>query len=339
MKIISILKITNNELTRIMKIKINLLLFCFALFAVSCSNSKVFQLVLMPDTQTYTHYYPETFMSQTQWVVDNADSITFVLQQGDITDNNFEEQWKVAVKALTMLDGKVPYTMATGNHDNGKGGGASTRGTEFFNQYFPYEKYSKTNNFGGAFEVGKMDNVWHTFKAGGYKWLILTLEFGPRNSVLDWAGEVIKQHSDYKIIINTHAYMYSDETRMGEGDSWLPQSYGLGKETGENAVNNGEQMWDKLVSRYPNIIFVFSGHVLFDGVGTLVSEGVNGNKVYQMLANYQQGVEGIKGDEGYFRIVTIDTRQNKVSIKTYSNFLKRYRTEPDQQFVFENVKF
>jgi len=60
---------------------------------------------------------------------------------------------------------------------------------------------------------------------------------------------------------------------MGEGDRWLPQKYGLGKDTGENAVNNGEQMWDKLVSKYPNILFVFSGHVLNSGVGTLVSIG------------------------------------------------------------------
>ncbi len=49
------------------------------------------------------------------------------------------------------------------------------------------QKYSKMKNFGGAFEEGKMDNVWYTFKAAGIKWLILCLEFGPRNNVLDWA--------------------------------------------------------------------------------------------------------------------------------------------------------
>lgn len=95
--------------------------------------------------------------------------------------------------------------------------------------------------------------------------------------------------------------MYSDDTRMGEGDRWLPQKYGLGKDTGENAVNNGEQMWDKLVSKYPNILFVFSGHVLNGGVGTLVSIGEQGNKVYQMLANFQDGVKGTnRGQTGFF---------------------------------------
>ena len=81
-------------------------------------------------------------------------------------------------------------------------------------------------NFGGAFEEGKMDNVRYTFKAAGIKWLILCLEFGPRNNVLDWAGEVVKKHPHHKVIINTNAYMYSDDTRMVEGDRWLPQKYG-----------------------------------------------------------------------------------------------------------------
>ncbi len=316
-----------------------LYLLCLSALTLSCSSSKVFKLVLMPDTQTYSARYPETFRSQTQWIVDHADSVAFVLQQGDITGNNTDQQWEVAASAMSLLDGKAPYTVVTGNHDIGNGGKSDIRETELFNRYFPYEKYSKTKNFGGAYESGKMDNTWHTFKAGGYKWLILSLEFGPRNCVIDWADGVIKQHPGHKVIINTHAYMYSDDTRMGEGDKWLPQNYGLGKETGANAVNDGEQMWSKLVSRYPNIIFVFSGHVLNDGVGTLVSEGVNGNKVYQMLANYQRGVEGIKGDEGWFRILTIDTRTGKVDVKTYSPFLKEYQTQPDQQFIFENVMF
>ena len=52
-----------------------------------------------------------------------------------------------------------------GNHDLGKN--SNKRDSELFNRYFPYDKYSKTRNFGGAFEEGKMDNVWYTFKAAG----------------------------------------------------------------------------------------------------------------------------------------------------------------------------
>ena len=271
-------------------------------------------------------------------MVDNADSINFVLQQGDMTDHNIDKEWKEAAGALNMMDNKLPYAFVMGNHDLGKN--SNKRDSELFNRYFPYDKYSKTRNFGGAFEEGKMDNVWYTFKAAGLKWLILCLEFGPRNSVLDWAGKVVQKHPDHKVIINTHAYMYSDDTRMGEGDRWLPQKYGLGKDTGVNAVNNGEQMWDKLVSKYPNILFVFSGHVLNSGIGTLVSTGEHGNKVYQMLANFQDGVKGSnKGQTGFLRIVNIDITKRCVSVETYSPYLKEYRADKRNKFSFVDVDF
>ncbi len=314
-------------------------LLLIAVLALSgCKSQKSIRLVLLPDIQTYSRLYPNILKAQTQWVVEHADSIDFVLQHGDMTDHNIDKEWKEAAGALTMMDGKLPYAFVMGNHDLGKN--SNKRDSELFNRYFPYEKYSQTKNFGGAFEVGKMDNVWYTFKAGGLKWLILCLEFGPRNSVLHWAGEVVKKHPSHKVIINTHAYMYSDDTRMGEGDRWLPQKYGLGKDTGDNAVNNGEQMWDKLVSKYSNILFVFSGHVLNSGVGTLVSTGEHGNKVYQMLANFQDGVKGTNGGQtGFLRIVDIDVQKKRVSVETYSPYLKEYRTDKRNKFSFEEVDF
>ena len=322
-----------------MKNVFKIVLLCMILAFVSCSQPKPFVLVLLPDTQAYTSKFPESFKAQTEWITAHADSIAFVLQQGDITDGNADYQWINATDALFLMDGKVPYTFVMGNHDLGDGGSSNVRNSDLYNHYLPYEKYSKTKNFGGTFETGKMDNTWHTFTAGGINWMILSLEFGPRNCVLDWAGKVIEKHPKHKVIINTHAYMYSDNTRMTNGHNWLPQAYGLGSDTGDNAVNNGEQMWEKMISLYPNVMFVFSGHVLYSGTGTLVSEGVEGNKVYQMLANYQWGVDGIKGDEGYLRIVTIDPVNCKIDVKTYSPHLDKYQTTSNQQFTFNNVDF
>ena len=304
----------------------------------ACASQKPFTMVVLPDTQYYSATYPEIFETQTQWIADHADSIAFVLHHGDITDNNSEEQWQRAAKAMSIMDGKVPYAFVAGNHD--LPGIAQNRETELFNKYFPYEKYSQTPNFGGAFEAGRMDNVWYTFKAGGKKWLVLCLEFGPRNKVLEWADTVIAEHPRHKIIMNTHAYMYSDDTRMGEGDDWLPQSYGVGKATGADAVNDGEQMWEKLLSKYPNVMLALSGHVLHRGAGSLVSTGENGNKVYQMLANYQSWVDGsVKGGNGFLRILTIDPAKKRIDVKTYSPYTGTYKTELYQQFSFEEVEF
>lgn len=303
----------------------------------SCTVRQPFNLVLLPDTQHYSASYPEIFRAQTEWIVDHSDSIAFVLHQGDITHNNNEEQWKNATEALFLMDHKVPYTFVQGNHDLHRPG---FRVATLFNQYLPYEKYSRMNGFGGAFEEKRMDNVWHAFKAGGLDWLILSLEFGPRDKVLDWAGKIVKAHPKHKVIVNTHTYMYTDDTRQSheEGDKWAPQAWGIVKGTGEETPNDGEMMWEKFVGRYPNILLVFSGHVLNDGAGRLTSVGVNGNKVYQMVANYQGGVEGsVKGGNGYLRILNIDPRGKRISVKTYSPYLDEYKSDADHQFVLEDV--
>ena len=103
---------------------------------------------------------------------------------------------------MNRLDGKVPYVLTVGNHDLGEKGRTDTRNSWLFNRYFPYEKYSLDKHFGGAFELGKMENAWYTFRAGGTDWIVLSLEFGPRNKVLEWAEEVIRNHPNKNVIIN-----------------------------------------------------------------------------------------------------------------------------------------
>ena len=324
------------HLLKLFSLAIVLIVFC------SGKEKSSFTLVILPDTQTYIEEYPEIFNSQTSWIAKNAKDFAFVLHQGDITDDNNDQQWKIVADGFSLMDGKVPYTFVPGNHDTGEGGHTMDRNTDLMNKFLPYSKYSKQRSFGGAFIPGEMANTWHTFKAGGYNWLILSLEFGPRDKVLDWAASIIEKHSKHKIIINTHAYLYSDNTRMGQkkDHKWRPQEYGVGKNVGPDAVNDGDQMWEKLIKKYPNIMFVFCGHVCNDGTGTLVSEGVHGNKVYQMLANYQGGVEGTeKGGNGFLRLIKIDPENSRISVKTYSPYIDKYKTESDQQFTFENVKF
>jgi hypothetical protein len=300
------------------------ILFSFSVMMLilsSCSD-RIVTLVLLPDTQTYANAYPHVFRSQTEWISKHAGNIDFVLHQGDVTHTDSDGEWETARDAMSLLDGKTPYSIVLGNHD----------GSTQFNRFFPYEKYSREPAFGGAFEPGKADNVWQTFEAGGCGWLVFSLEFLPRNKVLEWANEVARQHPDRKIIVNTHAYMYSDNTRLGTGDRGIPQD--MEKETGDEAKNNGEMMWDKFVSRHPNMMFVFSGHIIYhNGTGRLVGRGLHGNEVCQMLANYQREVPGGNPDDGWLRILTVNLTKNEIDVKTYSPRLDKYRTEDDQQFT------
>ena len=312
-----------------------LIILCLSLFSCIGNDDDTVTLVLLPDTQIYSERYPDIFHAQTAWIAKKADSIDFVLHQGDITNHNTSEEWEVAAAAMHRLDGVVPYAFTIGNHDMGTNGSADKRNTDLFNQWFPYQEYNNRPEFGGAMESGKMDNTWWTFNAGGTDWLVVSLEFGPRDNVLDWAGGIIKAHPEHKVIINTHAYMYADDTRMGAKPEhkWLPKSYGLAN---NDTVNDGETIWEKLASQYPNVFLVFSGHVLGDGTGTLTSKGNHGNLVYQFLANYQSGVDdSAYGGSGFLRIVKINLSKAEISVKTFSPYLDSYNTAQDQDFTIQ----
>lgn len=316
----------------------------FALIIFSSCSTKMHQvrIVLLPDTQTYAEKYPEVLDSQINWVARNAKQIAFVMQQGDLTQNNNDKEWKVIQNSFSKLNGKVPYVLAAGNHDMGSADGkfADVRNSTLFNNYFPYSQMSSLPGFSGVAEEGKMDNAYYIFKTGKINWLVITLEFGPRNSILNWAGSVIEKYPNHSVIINTHSYMYSDSTRQGPGDNWRPQAYGVGKDTGDSSVNDGEQIWDKLVKDHSNVRFVFSGHVLNTGVGTLVSINSKGFPVYQMLANYQEGVTGsVKGGNGWLRILDLDYKKKTLNVSTYSPYINKYKEEPAQQFIIENIYF
>ena len=180
------------------------------------ASSSAFKIAVIPDTQNLAIRHPEIFKAQTQWIADNSEkqNIKYVVHEGDIANNNNAPQWENANDAMRTLDGVVPYSVLPGNHDMGTKGSANTRDTTLYNTYFPVSDFAGTETFGAyPGEPDKYENNYHTFHAGGTDWLVLSLEFGPRDPVLDWANEVVSSHPNHRVIVATHAYMYYDETR------------------------------------------------------------------------------------------------------------------------------
>ncbi|MBW2271514.1 MAG: metallophosphoesterase, partial [Deltaproteobacteria bacterium] len=235
---------------------------------LAAGEALAFTLAVLPDTQIYTQYHPEIFRSQTRWIRDNrvARNIVFALHEGDITNTNSESEWANAGSALALLDGLVPYALATGNHDDPSLVGR-TRDLARFNAHFPAERLSATPSFGDAFESGKMDNVYHLFSEGGASFMVLVLEYEPRTRVLEWANRVVSNHPRHNVILLTHAYLNHDGRRLGEP---LRTGQTPVARTGD-ARNEGQAIWDDLVRRHPNFLLVLSGHVLGDGTAFLES--------------------------------------------------------------------
>ena len=294
------------------------------------SNLRPFTLIILPDTQFYTYQYYnnlDMFESQIRWTLDQKDAsnVVFVIHEGDCTQFNVAPEWLNFRRYMRLLDGVIPYAVAVGNHD---GLGTPYEDTALFNQYFPVSSYQNLPTFGGVFEPGKMDNCYHLFNAGGVDWLVLVLEFGPRDPVLDWANEVVASHPDRRVILGIHTHIYTDDTLHGSSPThfWTPTSYGR--------TNNGPEVWDKFLRKHANISFVFNGHVLNDGAGRLVGIGDHGNKVYQMLANYQTLPNG---GNGWLRVVQFIPEQDKFTVSTFSPALRHYFVNDKQQFEYSDL--
>jgi hypothetical protein len=296
-----------------------------------------FTVVILPDTQNYASSFPHIFTAQTRWIVENrdAENIVMVLHEGDITNDNGAAQWANADASLGLLDGVVPYLLVPGNHDTGPGGRAEVRDTAAFNATFPLSRFSSRPEFVEAMEPDRLDNHAQRFRAGGTDWLVVGLEFGPRDAALAWARDVIARHPSRRVMLVTHTSLYFDDTLHGTSPyhSWTPHRYPLARARGD--VNDGVEIWEKLGRRHPNVSFVFNGHVLDDGAARLGTVGDYGHRVQHLLANYQMRPSG---GEGYLRLLRFDVAAGRVAVETYSPYLDRFLTDPQNAFTLDGLE-
>jgi len=300
-----------------------------------CRGGRSFSIVVLPDTQNYTDSSfggaPKYFYDQTKWIRNNKDrlNIVMVAHVGDIVqDPDSRAQWEVADKAMKTIDNQVPYILCLGNHDIADDQSTKTgaRNT-LLNDYFPPSRFTENPLYGRNFgadkrahfmEPGKSDNYYLYFTGGGVKFLIIALEFKPRDKVLAWAGKVAAAHPDHRCIVLTHGYL--------DASAKLNISrYGI-------KGNNPREIWEEFVKRHRNVFLVLCGHML--GESVLTSRGAAGNKVHQILSDYQNDYVG-NGGRGYLRIMTFLPDARKIEIRTYSPSAGTYLTRTKSRFSLE----
>jgi len=292
-----------------------------------------FSIVVMPDTQNYTDSsfggHPQYFYDQTQWIKANRQryNIVMVAHAGDIVQNPGDmSQWRIADRAFQTIDREVPYILCLGNHDIGgdQGTDADARDT-LLNAFFPPYRFTHNpvyrNNLGADPQThfmvpGRSDNYYLYFRGGDTQFLIIALEFKPRDETLEWANQVIEAHPDHRCVVLTHAYLHANGTR-GMGNYALPG-------------NGSVEVWETWVSQHPNIFLVLCGHAL--GEAVLTSTGQAGNSVHQILTDYQNDYIG-QGGHGYLRIMTFYPKKKEIHNRTYSPSLDAFLTRPKSEFT------
>jgi hypothetical protein len=310
----------------------------FAPSATGAAEAANPAIVVLPDTQYYASTFPEVFRAQTKWIAAERDArhIVLAVHLGDVVDRARDEaQWEVASAAMGILSGRVPYLLVSGNHDTD-----ADRG-RLFDRYFAP---SRMPWLAGTLTEGSADNSYLFVDIGARRWLVLGLEFGPRDATLGWAAHVLKAYASVPAIVVTHAYLYRDGTRYGTSSpgaddtvvrvqQFAPEAYGY---TAASGINDGEQVWRKLVLPNRNVKLVLCGHD--NGVARLTSIRPDGSRVHQVLSDYQwlyQGTADYAGGSGFLRILEVDDVHEKIHVRTYSPYLDRSLTDAANQFELD----
>jgi len=277
---------------------------------------KSFSVVLLPDTQNYAEKYPDTYISQTLWIRKQlkTDNIKFAIHLGDIVQTATKEnEWENAHRAMQILDGVVPYSMVPGNHDMV----VKDRNSTLYNKFFSPARFKDRAWYGGH-RGDNNDNNYCFFEHAELKFMVISLEFAPRDETLQWAAKICQKYPDRRVIIATHCYM-----RPNGRDTGCATSYNV-------EGNSGEEIWQKLVKKQSNIFFVISGHVL--GVGLQTSQNDVGGKVIEMLTDYQ-GLPN--GGDGWLRTLRFIPDENKIQVTTYSPLLDKTNKTAKESFSID----
>ena len=254
-----------------------------------------FSVILLPDTQKYTEQGAvkyNLYERQTRWIADNRDerNIKFVIHLGDITEHNGQEEpgleWEVAHKAHQILDDhNIPYSTTTGNHDYYSREGyyknykknVYARNTDY-GEYFGAFRFEGRPWYGGSYSPENINN-YMTFEEGDLKFLVLSLEFLPRKSVLDWANGVLEANPDRKVIVVTHSYIDPEgEYTTDRGRSWGEKYNMTGVE--------GEAFDNEFLKQHSNIFLLLCGHRSGSRY-KLMEDTNNGNLIHILLTDFQ----------------------------------------------------
>ena len=272
-------------------------------------------VVLVPDIQMYTYIsdnnrYLDTMITRLLQLKAHGYRIKAVLQTGDITNRHNTGEWEIAKNIFSKLDNNIPYILCTGNHDYE----SSTRNTA----YSRYFDYSSDGYYLASFRRGRYENSAFRISLARQPFIIYSLEFAPSDEVLAWADSIAGANSGDAGMVLTHAYLYKNKERFNfsaYGYNQLNSPYDYNLPSSEN-INDGEEIWQKLV--YPNdaIRFVLCGHMDYPNyAGNLISINVNGNRCLQMLFDTQSFP---KGGEGLVQVLAFNRDQKTVDIYTCS---------------------
>lgn len=276
-----------------------------------------YSFAVVGDTQIVNRDYPQHFAGIYDWILDNAEekNTKIIIGLGDITDDNTEREWVLADEVFQRVSGVLPHSIVRGNHDGPVADSS-------FDKYLPFSRYG--NQVSGSME-NSIRNAYIKLDVGDIKYLILNIDInGDNDDIYAWANQVCEANPDRNIIVTTHAYI--------DAEGELIQYYAR-EENGYYWSEDGQGLWDNVVSQHENIVMVLCGHVYSEKIVVSENTGVNGNVVKQVLVNPQNVDTAVEGGVGLVAMFYFSEDGKTVQVRYYSTIQKKYYMD-ENQFTF-----
>lgn len=278
---------------------------------------------------------PEYIEALINWIIDNKEEhkIEYVMTLGDLTQKSYTAEWDYVRDQFYRLNGIVPFSLARGNHDKvesqikAKDENKQTvwpdelRQNALFYKTFDNDIYRA--QIDGALNNWDVANTYKAFTVADTKYLLICLDYGASDEALNWAGNVIEAHKDHKVIITTHTYLFRDGTTLDKNDAY-PASRSQG------GINDGDDMWNKLIKKYENIVLVMSGHDPSDHIVCTRTKGDNGNTVTQLLIDPQHMDSNLPYCTNMIAMLYFSEDGKTVTVRYYSIMNNRYGSAQSQ---------
>ncbi|NMO51517.1 Tat pathway signal sequence domain protein [Actinoplanes sp. TBRC 11911] len=228
------------------------------------------------------------------------ENIVFLAQLGDLTEHGTADEMTLVGDAFRAVDGKLPYSVLTGNHDVDYTTDDGRGPTPYLGIFGP-DRFRSAASFVGASADGY--NSAHRFTAAGRPWLVLALDWRTSDGGLAWARGVLAQHRDVPTVVTTHDLAFSDD----DGRAFLSR--------------NGQRLWQQLIRDHDQVFLTLNGHDW--PPGRVVLTNAAGHDVHVHSTNYQ---DRYYGGAAMIRLYRFDLMRDAIDVETYSPWL---RSRPD----------
>lgn len=262
-----------------------------------------YAMAIVGDPQTITLKYPESLSKVYSYIKDTATEkkLAYAFTLGDLTDttSGVTREWQSITAAMNILGGVVPHTIVRGNHDN----------EAFYDQYVTADVYGD----GVVTKDGTMKNYYREITIGGTDYLMLTLDWRPDAQEQAWAADVIEQHPHHRVIVSTHSFT---ET--------------TGEINNAGVTGDGTDIFNNIVTKYPNVALVISGHAATEDVVVRTVKAENGNAVTHILVDAQDVDQPIDGGAGLVAYLYFSNGGKDVEVEYYSPLRNQYYKAKNQ---------